>query len=144
MQNKPLDIFDFDGVISTLSVVPSHDNCVIVSGRCYNESDEVYEILEKNNIKKSTGYHYPVYFNMMPIEIRGYEQDSRIISSLHKSNVIRTFVANGVKIGNIYEDDEIQYEFIKSNLKSIIASNVINLVKVDSTYIQDYLNKLNK
>jgi hypothetical protein len=141
--SKPhLDIFDFDGVI-TNGVIPEHDNSIIVTGRCYDESDHVFGFLYKNNILKSNGNPFPVYFNPITLEKRGTGPEKpRIISGHHKVKIAKKFIGNNVKIARIFEDDPIQYNIICDGLQGL--QDCLEIIKVESDYVEKYLNDLKK
>lgn len=140
---KPdLDIFDFDGVI-THGVVPEHDNSIIVTGRCYDESDHVFGFLYKNNILKSNGNPFPVYFNPITLENRGTGPEKpRIISGHHKVKIAKHFIGNNVRVARIFEDDPIQYNIICNGLEGL--QDNLEIIKIESDYVTEYLNDLKK
>ena len=99
--------FDCDGVLSIPSIGQSRimpiDGDVIITGRSYEEEYETVEYLTKH------GIHNQVYFN--PLK---FEDKTRESSGLHKANTIIYLKNRNIIIDNVFEDDEIQADVIRS------------------------------
>lgn len=106
---KPINMYDFDGVVS-IGVHPSSKEDVIVTGRCRDESEIVYKMLESRGITNA------VYFNPLTFQARGnHNEFSRKHSGVHKSNIISMFKKANVKVKAFFEDDQLQAAIIKSH-----------------------------
>lgn len=116
--------YDFDGVIS-IGITPRSENDVIITGRCWDEQDEIKAILKERGIKCK------VYFNPMTLAERGnHTVEARTFSGNHKAFTIENLLDNGVNITRFFEDDPIQYQIIQENCPSIQLVNVVSsLVK---------------
>ena len=100
IEDKGINAFDFDGVIS-LGICPGK-NDIIITGRSFEESEYVYSVLRERNINNA------VYFNTMFKEGR-----KRSDSGVHKANILAILISNGVIIDKFFEDDEVQIKEIR-------------------------------
>lgn len=100
IEDKGINAFDFDGVIS-LGICPGKKD-IIITGRSFEESEYVYSILRERDINN------PVYFNTMYKEGR-----KRSDSGIHKARILSILMDNGVIIDKFFEDDEVQLKEIK-------------------------------
>lgn len=99
------NIFDFDGV-TTLGLNPG-PNDLIITGRTVDETAFVLSYLQSRNLM------IPVFFNPTTIQTRGRGTEAcRLNSAMHKATTIVQLVRNGVMVGNIFEDDPIQFKFL--------------------------------
>lgn len=120
-----INCYDFDGVVS-IGIIPQNINDVIITGRCIDESAEVYNIL------RSMGINNPVYFNPILYKTRG-DKDKRSwkISGKHKSNIISSLKSNGIIVDNFFEDNPYQAKIINKHHPEInIVLIISNLVKL--------------
>lgn len=99
-----MNTFDCDGVI-TLGIYPGKYD-VIITGRSFEEADVTLQYLKEKGITNK------VYFN--PLK---FDEKTRESSGLHKANIINGLIEQGADIKFHIEDDEIQIEAIKANLK---------------------------
>ena len=99
-----MNTFDCDGVI-TLGIYPGKYD-VIITGRSFEEADVTLQYLKEKGITNK------VYFN--PLK---FDEKTRESSGLHKANTLNRLIEQGADIKYHFEDDPIQIESIKSNLK---------------------------
>lgn len=113
--------YDFDGVVSKGHHPDVGD--VIVSGRCWDECQVIYDYLEKHDLKG-----IPVFFNPMPYAKRGdHTIEARTASAMHKIKTFRALVAHNV-ISEILEDDPLQLKLIEEKLWPVISSVKTTLI----------------
>jgi len=106
--NKSINVYDFDGVTS-IGVTPRIGD-IIVTGRCFDECDVVFNYLKNYGLQDKI----PVYFNPIQYATRGQGTDfSRTKSGQHKARIVKSLIENGVSIGYFFEDDPIQAAIIK-------------------------------
>lgn len=94
------NVYDIDGVIYLgpgLKGLHPHPDDIIITGRSYEEEPETIRMLH------SRGIHNKVYFNPLP-----FNKKTRISSGRHKANTLNQLKKDGVKIGVMFEDDEVQ------------------------------------
>lgn len=121
-----MNCFDFDGVIcesfdSEPLIMPDEWD-VIITGRCFDESDLVLKYLQEHGIFNA------VYFNPVTLNHRGnHTERSRTLAALHKISILEALLVNNSSIDKFFEDDPLQYELIKTKL-----GHLISVVKVDS------------
>lgn len=114
-----INIFDFDGVVST-GITPRKCD-IIITGRCFDECSVVY-----NHMRENFEYDVAVFFNPIQYSKRGdHTEDARSISGRHKADTIYNLLLQGVKIGNIFEDDPLQIEFIKIALTKFFYVDLV-------------------
>ena len=105
-KNNEIYGYDFDGVIS-IGVNPRSQCDVIITGRCVDEKDYVYKILEERGIENT------VYFNPMTLAERGnHTLKARRYSGNHKAKAIAKLKESGVNITRFFEDDPVQMKCI--------------------------------
>lgn len=115
---EDLIVLDFDGVVSE-GIWPE-GNKVIVTGRCLDEWEVIWNYLITNNKR------CPVYFNQMPLARRGnHTLESRTYSAWHKADIINRLSRSGFNIKSIYEDDPLQIEIMNQQLSREMAIKII-------------------
>jgi hypothetical protein len=98
--------YDFDGVIS-IGVSPRSQCDVIITGRCIDEKEHVFKVLEERGIENT------VYFNPMTLAERGnHTLKARRYSGEHKAKTIAGLKNRGVNIVRFFEDDTVQMKCI--------------------------------
>ena len=115
--------YDFDGVTS-IGVTPRFNTDVIITGRCIDEKDYVYKILEERGIENT------VYFNPMTLAERGdHTLKARRYSGNHKATTISKLKERGVNITRFFEDDPVQIKCIAKDHPDLdivhIKSNLV-------------------
>jgi len=122
--NEEVYGYDFDGVIS-IGITPRSETDVIITGRCWDEQDEIKAILKERGIKCK------VYFNPITLAQRGnHTVEARTLSGNHKAFTIENLLDNGVNITRFFEDDPIQYQIIQEKHPQIQLVNIVSsLVK---------------
>lgn len=99
--------YDFDGVVS-LGIRPRFSDDVIITGRCQEEADYVFEKLSEMGISTN------VYFNQMTLQERGnHTVEARILSGRHKARTIYNLKEEGINVVRFFDDDEVQIAVIK-------------------------------
>jgi hypothetical protein len=100
--------YDFDGVVS-IGITPSSSQDVVITGRCLDESEIVFDILKKRNILCN------VYLNPMLLAERGnHTESSRILSAHHKAKTITVLEREKIcKVVRFFEDDPLQLDILK-------------------------------
>lgn len=99
--------YDFDGVVS-LGIRPRFSDDVIITGRCQEEADYVFEKLKEMNIQCN------VYFNQMTLAERGnHTVAAREFSGRHKARTIYNLKEEGINVVRFFDDDEVQIAVIK-------------------------------
>lgn len=117
--NGVINIFDFDGVVST-GITPRKCD-IIITGRCFDECSVVY-----NHMRENFEYDVAVFFNPIKYSRRGdHTEEARSISGRHKADTIYNLLLQGVRIGNIFEDDPLQIEFIKIALTKFFSVDLV-------------------
>ena len=112
-KNNEIYGYDFDGVIS-IGVNPRSQCDVIITGRCVDEKDYVYKILEERGIENT------VYFNPMTLAERGnHTLKARRYSGNHKAKAIAKLKESGVNITRFFEDDPVQMKCILRDHKNL-------------------------
>jgi len=108
-----INAYDFDGVIS-IGINPSSTDDVIITGRCIDESKEVYDILRDREI------HNAVFFNPIFYAKRGDKtKESWDYSAKHKVITLQLLQSNGISVDKFFEDNKHQAKFIKSQIPDI-------------------------
>ena len=115
--------YDFDGVIS-IGVSPRSQCDVIITGRCIDEKEHVYKVLEERGIENT------VYFNPMTLAERGnHTLKARRYSGDHKAKTIAGLKSRGVNIVRFFEDDPVQMKCISKEHPELdivhIKSNLV-------------------
>lgn len=106
--------FDLDGVIS-IGIRPGPDD-VIITGRSAEEYKETYKWLHDR------GIHNPVFFSPVP-----FDSKTRLISGIHKSNMIRI-----LGIERHFEDDPVQADVIRKMTKCYVVEVTSDLVNLEN------------
>lgn len=116
--------FDFDGVVS-LGITPTPGD-VIITGRCIDETEEVYNVLRSRGCLWTR-----VFFNPMLLKDRGnHTEEARTYSGKHKANIIQKLKEEKIEVVRFFEDDELQASIIKEAHPEIeIVMVVSNLVE---------------
>lgn len=115
-----IKVFDFDGVVTEGKWPQKENGDVIVTGRCLDECDDVYNYLIENGIPL-----VPVYFKPMLVRVVGKGSPlSRKTSGLHKSRII-SILNREVGVDQIYEDDMMQIQVMKEHLSRHLSDNIV-------------------
>lgn len=122
MNNRLVYSFDFDGVITTgkftnliKELKKENKNVVIVTGRCYDESEVVFAKLNELGL---SGLNIPVYFNPIPLEVRGSYPVSTKFSSQHKAHILSELVKFSVVVH--FEDELLQANSISASIRPTV------------------------
>ena len=127
-----MNTFDCDGVI-TLGIYPGKYD-VIITGRSFEEADVTLQYLKEKGITNK------VYFN--PLK---FEDKTREYSGLHKANTLNRLIEQGADIKFHFEDDEIQIEAIKANLKypvHIIHVNHDGYINMENVSHEEHMKNM--
>lgn len=112
-------ISDFDGVLNLddrllKENLPCEDY-IVITGRCVDECQYVYDFFKKYNLLIP-----PIYFNPIRYTERGdHSYRSRLYSARHKVVVIQMIRVNICEITYFQEDDPLQYEFIRQSIPDL-------------------------
>lgn len=108
-----INSYDFDGVITTGNFELVNDGqTVVVTGRCFDESEIVY-----SKLAELDAHNVPVFFNPASLAVRGTDtMASRVCSALHKASVLNK-LSQCDQVTH-YEDDPVQFEIIESETKN--------------------------
>ena len=124
VKHQHIYAYDFDGVVS-IGVTPRHENDVIITGRCEEEAEYVYSVLEERGITNK------VYFNPMTLEDRGnHTLKSRRFSGKHKAKTIQRLAAKAIHVDRFFEDDRVQAKIVSEKWPKI------QMVIVDSNLVE--------
>ena len=124
LEHKHIYAYDFDGVVS-IGVTPRNEGDVIITGRCEEEAEYVYSVLEERGIKNK------VYFNPMTLEDRGnHTLKSRRYSGKHKAKTIQKLSAKAIHVTRFFEDDRVQAKIVSEKWPKI------QMVIVDSKLVE--------
>lgn len=114
--------FDFDGVV-TAGYYPARGD-IIITGRCVDEAEVVYEYLQKR-----VGYLVPVFFNPVMYILRGDKTEAaRRHSAQHKISTLCRLFENKVPIESFVEDDALQFNLIAGSLLILYPNFNLRLV----------------
>lgn len=117
---KIVNGYDIDGVIymgkDCKGLFPRPED-VIITGRSYEEAPETYAMLQDMGI-----HNQMVFFNPLPFNLKTRESSGR-----HKADVINRLWQKGVSVDHFYEDDPIQAEAMRENVRQL-GFNVIEVV----------------
>lgn len=116
--------YDFDGVVS-IGVTPRFSDDFIITGRCIDEKEYVFNKLSEMGITCS------VYFNPMTLAERGnHTVQARTYSGLHKARTISKLKEDGIEIARFFEDDPIQKAIIEEHHPELPVVHIVsNLVE---------------
>lgn len=116
--------YDFDGVVS-IGVTPRFSDDVIITGRCIDEKEYVFNKLSEMGITCN------VYFNPMTLAERGnHTVQARTYSGLHKARTISKLKEDGIEIARFFEDDPIQKAIIEEHHPELPVVHIVsNLVE---------------
>jgi hypothetical protein len=120
-----VNCYDFDGVVS-IGINPEKDTDVIITGRCIDESEEIYKILRERGINN------PVYFNPIFYLDRGDKsEESWKSSGRHKAIIVGLLKSNRIIVDKFFEDNNYQAKIIKEQHPEVnivlVKSNLVEL-----------------
>lgn len=129
--------FDFDGTLTNKDFkidglllndyykkLVLTEDCIILTGRCFNESKYVI-----NKLKELGIFEQPVFFNPLHLSIRGnHSEEARTKSAIHKVDVLTKLSVNHEVTH--FEDDPIQIKLISGMLPYIELIKIININEV--------------
>lgn len=110
-----MNMFDFDGVVS-IGLCPAVGD-VVVTGRGFDECEIVYAKL-KELLGVSQSVKIPVFFNT---KLKSQNR-TRLDSARHKVETLSRLLSAGNRIETIFEDDPVQFEYMKKNIDEAFSS----------------------
>ena len=124
--DEPIRTFDLDGVINLdemgVGLRPTSDRDIIITGRSYEESEETFKFLDKNEINNM------VYFNPLPFSAK-----TRKSSGEHKAKILNQLKKEGYEILFHVEDDPLQIKEINQRCDvTVIHFNSQGIVELEN------------